>query len=223
MLLEQLFGSKARAAILEHLFGEEGRKTHVRELARMSGLSAPCLMREAKALVGVGVLIEEKDQNRVLYSANADCPLSGALRELVRKASDGMVWLSSTFAESGFDVVFVYGSRANGTARVDSDYDVFCIGGEGLRKTAARLAPVRDRLGVEINPYVVTREEFQRRFAAGDHFIREVAAGPKVFLKGGADELGAMKDSAQKREAFAPHGVTRTGCCRARRTSRRGP
>ena len=47
-------------------------------------------------------------------------------------------------------------------------------------------------LGVEINPYVITREEFRRRFAAGDHFIREVAAGPKAFLKGGADELGAM-------------------------------
>ena len=193
MLLEQLFGSKTRAAIVERLFGEGERKVHVRELARMSGLTAPSLMREAKALVRAGVLVEEKEQNRVLYSANAACPVFGALRELVRKASDGMVWLAAAFAESGFDAVFVYGSRANGTARADSDWDVFCIGGEGLRKTAARLAPVRERLGVEINPYVITREEFRRRFAAGDHFIREVAAGPKAFLKGGADELGAME------------------------------
>lgn len=193
MLLEQLFGSKTRAAIVERLFAEGARKVHVRELARMSGLSAPSLMREAKALVRAGVLVEEKEQNRVLYSANAACPVYGALGELARKAADGTGRLAGAFAGSGFDVVFVYGSRAGGRARADSDYDVFCIGGEGLRKTAARLAPVRDKLGVEINPYVVTREEFRRRWAAGDHFIREVAAGPKVFLKGGADELGTME------------------------------
>ena len=59
MLLKELLGSKTRAAIVERLFSEEGRKVHVRELARMSGLSAPSLMREAKALVRAGVLVEE--------------------------------------------------------------------------------------------------------------------------------------------------------------------
>ena len=192
MLLKELLGSKTRAAIVERLFSEEGRKVHVREVARMSGLSAPSLMREAKALVRAGVLVEEKEQNRILYSANAACPFYGALKELVRKMADGTARLAAAFAGSGFDVVFIYGSRANGKARSDSDYDVFCIGGEGLRRTSARLSAARERLGVEINPYVVTRGEFRRRFAAGDHFIREVMAQPKVFLKGGADELGAM-------------------------------
>jgi predicted nucleotidyltransferase len=192
MLLEELLGSKTRAAIVERLFSDGARKVHVRELARMSGLSAPSLMREAKALVRTGVLVEEKEQNRILYSANAACPFSGALKELVRKMADGTARLAAAFAGSGFDVVFIYGSRANGKARADSDYDVFCIGDEGLRKTSARLATARERLGVEINPYVVSRGEFRRRFAAEDHFIREVMAQPKVFLKGGADELGAM-------------------------------
>ena len=194
MLLAELLGSKTRAALVEKLFSGEERKIHVRELARMSGLSAPSLMREAKALVRAGVLVEEKEQNRILYSANAACPFSGALKELVRKMADGTVQLASAFAGSGFDVVFLYGSRAKGTARADSDYDVFCIGDEGLRQTAARLAAVRDGLGVEINPYVVTRAEFRHRLAAGDHFIREVLAQPKVFLKGGAGELGAMEE-----------------------------
>lgn len=194
MLLEELLGSKTRAAIVERLFSGEERKVHVRELARMSGLSAPSLLREAKALVRSGVLTEEKEQNRILYSANAACPFSGALKELVGKMADGSARLAAAFGDSGFDVVFLYGSRANGTSRADSDYDVFCIGDEGLRQTSARLAAVRDGLGVEINPYVVTRAEFRRRLAAGDHFIREVLAQPKVFLKGGADELGAMAE-----------------------------
>lgn len=194
MLLEELLGSKTRAAILERLFGEGERKMHVRELSRESGLSAPSLMREAKALVRAGVLGEEKEQNRILYSANAACPFCGALKELIRKMADGTGRLAAVFADSGFEVVFLYGSRADGTARADSDYDVFCIGGEGLRQTSARLAPVRDRLGVEINPYVVTCGEFRRRLADGDHFIQEVLARPKVFLKGGTDELGAMAE-----------------------------
>ena len=192
MLLEKLFGSQVRAALVRNLFGKKGGKVHIRELARRTGLSAPSLMREAKAWVRDGLLVEEKVLNRVLYSANAASPLFAPLRDLVERAEVGASRLAEAFAESGHELVFVYGSRADGTARDDSDWDVFCVGGEGLRTTAGRLAGLRDKLGVEINPYVVTREEFSRRLAAGDHFIREVVAGPKIFLKGGADGLGTM-------------------------------
>ncbi len=78
------------------------------------------------------------------------------------------------------------------TARSDSDYDVFVIGNEGLRKTVLRLRDATDKLGVEVNPYVLSRAEFERRIKSGDHFLSEVMSSPKIFLKESDNELTAM-------------------------------
>lgn len=193
MLLIKLFGSQARAAILETLFTEERKRMHLRELARVAGLSAPTIMREAQTLVADGLLLAETDGNRTIYSANANSPFYAHLKEIVSKATSGEALLKKAFSDSGFEMAFIYGSRANGTARADSDYDIFCIGNGGLRRASAILSPVRDTIGVELNPYVITREEFTKRIAAGDHFLTEVMVSPKVFLKGGKDELAAME------------------------------
>ncbi len=192
-ILEKLFGSQTRAVILKTFFSVESRKVHLRELARLTGLSAPNLMREAKMLAKEGILVEEKDGNRVLYAANPVCPFHDALKDIVAKATDGVALLKGVFSQSAAKVVFIYGSRANGTARADSDYDIFCIGDEGLRKVTALLAPVRDALGVELNPYVISEGEFKERLASGNHFLGEVMASAKLFLKGGALELEAME------------------------------
>ena len=45
-MLEQIIGSKGRAAILRSLFDGRRQSVHIRELARISQLSAPSLMRE---------------------------------------------------------------------------------------------------------------------------------------------------------------------------------
>ena len=192
-ILEKLFGSQTRAAILKTLFSAEARKVHLRELARLTGLSAPNLMREAKTLAREGILVEEKDGNRVLYAANPVCPFRDALKDIVAKAMDGVALLKGVFAKSTAKVVFIYGSRANGTARADSDYDIFCIGDEGLRKVTSLLSPVRDALGVELNPYVISERELKQRLASGNHFLEEILASPTIFLKGGLDELKAME------------------------------
>ena len=150
-------------------------------------------MREAKLLVHDGILVEEKDGNRILYSANRESPFHDALAEIVAKATDGTRLLSEAFSQSSMPLVFIYGSRANGSARADSDYDIFCIGGEGLRKVSSLLSPLRDALGVELNPYVITESEFKERLAHGDHFLREVVSAPKIFVKGDEDGLKAME------------------------------
>ena len=189
LVIDALIGSRGKVALLTALFDGRRRSTHIRELARNVGLSAPSLMREAKALVKIGLLREEKDGNRVDYCANVDSPLYPALTELVQKTAGPEAALRDAFADSDNDVVFIYGSRARGCERADSDCDVFVVGREGLRKTAARAGEVASRIGLEVNPYVVTPAEFKRRVAAGDHFLGEVMSSPKKFLKGSEDEL----------------------------------
>ena len=192
MVIDILIGSKGRVALFTALFDGRQRRTHIRELARNVGLSAPSLMREAKSLVKIGLLREEKDGNRVDYCANVDSPLYPALTELVQKTAGPEVALREAFADSDNDVVFIYGSRAKGCERADSDCDVFVVGREGLRKAAARAGEVANRVGIEVNPYVVTQEEFRRRIASGDRFLVDVMSSPKIFLKGSEDELAGL-------------------------------
>ena len=192
MILDKLIGSKGRVALLITLLDGKQRRVHIRELARNSGLSAPSLMREAKSLVKIGLLREERNGNRVDYLANVASPLYAVLSELVVKTAGAEIALKEAFSDSDNDVVFIYGSRAKGMERTDSDYDVLVIGREGLRKTVARAGAVANRIGVEVNPYVITTEEFKQRISSGDHFLKEVMASQKIFLKGDEDELARL-------------------------------
>ena len=192
MILDKLIGSKGRVALLTMLLDGKQRRVYIRELARNSGLSAPSLMREAKSLVKIGLLLEERDGNRVDYLANVASPLYAVLSELVAKTAGAEIALKEAFSDSDNDVVFIYGSRAKGMERTDSDYDVLVIGREGLRKTVARAGAVANRIVVEVNPYVITTEEFKQRISSGDHFLKEVMASQKIFLKGDEDELIAV-------------------------------
>ena len=81
MVLDTLLGSKGKVALLTTLLDGRRRRAHIRELARNSGLSAPSLMREAKSLVKIGLLQEERDGNRLEYMANVDSPLAAPLSE----------------------------------------------------------------------------------------------------------------------------------------------
>ena len=192
MVLDTLIGAKGKVALLSALLDGKQRRVHIRELARNSGLSAPSLMREAKSLVKIGLLREERDGNRVDYLANVDSPLYAPLSELICRTTGPECALRESFAESDNDVVFIYGSRAKGNERTDSDCDVFVIGREGLRKTAARVGEVANRIGIEVNPYVMATKEFKQRLSVGDHFLSEVMASPKIFLKGDEDELARL-------------------------------
>lgn len=191
-MLEQIIGSKGRAAILRSLFDGRRQSVHIRELARISQLSAPSLMREAKSLVKIGLLCENQDGNRVDYRANIESPLYDVLKQLVEKTAGAEVVLRDLFADSLSEIVFIYGSRAKGTERADSDYDLFVIGNEGLRSVSGRIRKAAGKIDVEINPYVITPEEFARRLKRGDHFLKDVMASSKRFLKGGEDELARL-------------------------------
>lgn len=192
-MLEHILGSKGRAAIFANLFDGKHQQRHIRELARRAGMSAPSLMREAKGLVRLGLLVEERDGNRLDYAANVASPLYSIIEELVSKTAGGEMILREVFADAKAPVVFIYGSRAKGNARADSDYDLFVIGDEGLRGISRRVRVAAQKIDVEINPYVVSPSEFSRRLKANDHFIAEVMSSPKIFIKGSVDELARME------------------------------
>ena len=193
-MLQKLLGSQARAEILKNLFTQEHKSIHLRELSRLSGLSAPVLQRELRQLEALGIVTIQKDGNRVKFSANDDNLLYPLLCELVLKTEGPAGILKDAFADSPAIFVFIFGSTANGTAHAGSDIDLFVIGDCGLRDVTKRIHAAAGKIGQEINPYVISQNDFTERLHKQDHFLSEIILTPKIFLKGDADEFARLAE-----------------------------
>ena len=193
-MLQKLLGSQARAEILKNLFTQEHKSIHLRELSRLSGLSAPVLQRELRQLEALGIVTIQKDGNRVKFSANDDNLLYPLLCELVLKTEGPAGILKDAFDDSPAIFVFIFGSTANGTAHAGSDIDLFVIGDCGLRDVTKRIHAAAGKIRQEINPYVISQNDFTERLHKQDHFLNEIISTPKIFLKGDADEFARLAE-----------------------------
>lgn len=190
--LVDIVSSRVKAELLRLLFGLGQPDLHLRELVRRSGLSLGTVRQELQRLARVGLLIARKDGNRVYYRANPDHPVHGELCSLVLK-TDGLAGvLVPAFATAEVRIAFVFGSVARGDTRANSDVDLMVIGSVGLRRLTSLLSGLADRLGREINPHVLSQEEFVERRRQHDHFVASVLNSPKLFIKGTEHELEAM-------------------------------
>ncbi len=184
---------KTRAEVFRLLFAEPGREAHVRDLARLAGMTPAAMQKELGYLQEIGLVKSERDGNRLYYRAETMHPLFPELRGLVLKTTGIVPELQKALAKvPGVELAFVFGSVAAGTAKIESDVDLMLIGTAGLRKVTTALRGVSERLGREINPHCLTVEEWQLKKSKKDAFVNRVLSEPKIWLKGGADELGKL-------------------------------
>lgn len=184
---------KARAEILRLLFDDPSRELHLRDVARLAGLTPAALQREAISLAKQEILSARRDGNRVYYRANTAHPLFPDIRGIVIKTAG----IASTLRQAllpieHIDLAFVFGSTASGQANSGSDVDLLVLGKAGLRKIAPAIRKVSQSLGREINPICFTPAEWREKLAHGDALVARILAEPKLWLKGGPDALAAM-------------------------------
>lgn len=191
-MLSSLLFSDYRRRVLGLLLLHPDTTYHVRELARLTGTSAGTLHKELTKLTTGGVLRRQEVGNQVRYSADRDCPVFEELASILRKTSglvDVLVEALSSI-EKNIALAFVFGSVARGEQQSNSDVDVMLVGNLGFADAVQVLHPVQVTLQREINPVVYSLEEFRRRAASHDSFIREVLSQPKLFVVGNENELG---------------------------------
>jgi predicted nucleotidyltransferase len=190
--LTELLSSRVKAETFRLLFGVVPRELHVRGIERQSGLADATVRQELKRLSGLGIVEARQDGNRTYYRANTRHPLYPDIRNLVLKTDGLGEVLRAALDSPDVQFAFVFGSVAAGTETAESDVDLMVIGSVSLRQLSKLLSGVATRIGREINPHVLTAEEFMRRRKARDHFISTVLTGPKLFVKGGEDELTGL-------------------------------
>ena len=191
-LVEHIF-PKSRTEIIRLLFTDPTRKLHLRDLARLSGLAVGTIQREVANMRKIGLLIEERDGNRLYFKVNTSNPIFPELQSIILKTTG----LRKQFAEAlndleGIDLAFVYGSFANGTPSPESDIDLFIIGSVGLRTLASRLRQVAEKMSREINPTVISPASYKKKLEASDTYIQNVTNGKKLWIFGNDNELGSM-------------------------------
>ena len=190
--LVDIVSSRVKAEIFRLLFGLGRAELHMRDLARQSGLSSGTVQQELRRLARTGLVTARKDGNRVYYRANREHPLHAEICSLVLKTNGLVSVLQQAMESPGISLAFVFGSIARGETRAESDVDLMVFGTIGLRKLTGLLSGTTERVGREINPHILTPEEFKQRKGTSDHFINSVLKESKLFIKGNEHELEAM-------------------------------
>ena len=190
--LAKILSSRVKAEVFRLLFGVGVQRLHLREIERRSGLAVGTVRQELKRLAQLGLVDEQPDGNRTYYSANRQHPLYPDIHNIVLKTSGMVDVLRDALQGEPIDVAFVFGSIARGEEQPHSDIDLMVIGSIGLRQLSRCLTGVSEMLGREINPHILTAEEFRARKLAGDHFLSSVLATPRLFMIGCEHELETM-------------------------------
>jgi predicted nucleotidyltransferase len=128
----------------------------------------------------------------VYYRAKTENPLYPEIRNLVLKTSGLADILKSALADKRIRVAFVFGSVARGEEKAGSDVDLMVIGQLGLRDLSGLLSGVEEKIGREVNPYVLQEAEFRKRVRIKEHFVSQVMESSKLFIIGSQHELEAM-------------------------------
>ena len=185
-----LFG-KVRRVVLGLLFCNSDRAFYLREVIRSAGVGQGAVQRELAKLTRAGLLTRRREGRQVYYQANRQSPVFEEIRSLLVKSAGLADVLRASLARLADRILtaFVFGSFAKGAEKAESDVDVMVVGEVTFAAVADAFGSAQEVLGREVNPSVYSAAEFQRKAAAGRHFVTAILRGPKVFLIGGPLEL----------------------------------
>jgi predicted nucleotidyltransferase/DNA-binding HxlR family transcriptional regulator len=187
----ELMFNRYRRTLLAQLFLRPDERFHLRELARMTEISAGSIHRELKAMAEAGLLIRTQVGNQVLYQADPGCSIYEELASIFRKTTGLAKLLGDQLNKisDNIDVAIIFGSMASGQQNSESDVDVLVLGDLELLDVVKVLSPVGQTLRREINPVVMTAEVFAANVMSKDRFALRIVEEPKIFVIGDADEF----------------------------------
>lgn len=188
-LADALFTS-TQQKVLGLLFGQPARSFFVTQIMELAKSGRGAVQRELHRLEAAGLVSVQMRGNQKHYQANRESPLFEELRGIVRKTV-GLVDPLRAAVESLPGTVrfgLVYGSVAKRADTSASDVDILIVADKlTLEDVYTALSPAEELLDRKINPTLYTNEEFSRRRARGNPFLKRVLEGPLIVLTGSID------------------------------------
>lgn len=186
--------SRYRRQVLALLLLRPDEQFHVRELERLTGISAGSLHRELKAMAQAGLLSREQQGNQVLYRADRSCSIFEELSSIFRKTVGLATLLKDSLAPLAdrIQIAFVFGSVASGKQHAHSDLDICILGDVELLEVVKALGPIQESLGREINPVVMDAARYIDQLAQHERFAERIYKESKIYVIGDDNEFGKL-------------------------------
>jgi predicted nucleotidyltransferase len=182
--LAYLFGSHAKARLLQVLFSNPHDAYHLRGLATAAGVESGNAVKMLRGLVAAQLVKQVADARGTRYQADDRSPLFAALRQLFLAADALLQDLRSVAGNLQAEEVHVFGSMARGTAAADSDIDILVVGDLSTIEAQAAFKPVARKHKREVSVLVVDPDTLRKQAAEGTPFWQDVLAHPVITLKG---------------------------------------
>ncbi len=188
-MLPDILSSRTRAELFRLLFAFPDAELHVREIQRRTGLNDRAIRQELEKLSRLGLVTPRRDGNRLYYRSRKDHPLYVDIRNLTLKTSGLADVLRERLTGPEVQIAFVFGSIANGSENANSDVDMLVIGQITMRELTRLLSGASEQLGREINPHILTPDEYGKRVRTKEHFLSAILSKPKIMIRGTEDDL----------------------------------
>ncbi len=188
-LADALF-TTTQQRVLGLIFGQPSRSYFASELIGLTGSGSGAVQRELKRLASSGLVTVRRIGKQKHYQANADSPVFGELRALVRKtvALGEPIRQALAPIADRVSLALLYGSTVKGTDTAASDVDLLVVSDNLTLETLyAALEPAETRLARKVSPRLYTTGEFDTRRARGNPFLKRVLDGEHLVLLGSVD------------------------------------
>ena len=151
--------------ILAELFAGTEREVPVGELARRAGVAQATVSREIARLAEHGLVVTRQLGRNTLVEANWELPWARELQSILLQTVGVLGRLAEALTGiAGADEAYIFGSWAARYAGEPGlpprDVDILVVGPASLRSVRQACRSVEQELRVEINPVVVTHQDW---------------------------------------------------------------
>lgn len=188
-MLERLFTSKSRIKILQLLIFNTQSEFHLRQIARLTGVSPPYVKRELSNLSKLNLITESTKGNLKLFRINKGSPIFAELKRIFLKTESLGNLLKKKLKSLELKYVLIYGSFAAGEETEKSDIDLLVIGNIKEERILKIVTQSEAKVGREINYILWNEKEFEKRAIQKHHLLVEIVSKPIIMLVGDENEF----------------------------------
>lgn len=185
-LADALFTS-TQQKVLGLLFGQPERTFFVTQIMDLAKSGRGAVQRELQRLESAGLVSVEMHGNQKHCQANRNSPLFDEICSIVRKTVglEGPLKTAVEALSGTLHLALIYGSIAKRADTSASDIDLLIVADDvTLEDVYTALVPAEELLDRKVNPTLYTSEEFERRRARGNAFLKHVLSGSVIVLSG---------------------------------------
>lgn len=188
--LSPIFRSETQFRLLGELFVRPDREWTLGDLAGRIGSSASAVSREVDRLAAAGLVTAVRRGNQRIVTARMESPVAEDLRQLLLKSYGPAPVITRLLAGvTGVDEARIFGSWAARAAgepgQSPNDVDLLVIGEMEPMEIYEVARKATQELGLEVNPVIRTRQEWQQDQT---EFARTVREGITVDVTPATDD-----------------------------------